>query len=460
MISSLTLVSFLFIAARGGIQTQSFNPNSGDIHFPTSLNALAQNTSFTLLYSLEHKKLEEKKYLGEDVVKSKCNIAQSFNGNSTCVYNLEKKKLNVVVIILESFSREYSGYLNGNDGYTPFLDSLMNEGMVFTDAWANGKKSIEGIPAVLSSVPGLVNEPLLNYGTYPNLKMNSMATYLKEMGYSTAFFHGGSDGTMNFDRYIKSSGFDSYFGKNEYPNPVDDDKVWGIFDEPFFQYFSTKLSEMRQPFLGAIFSLTSHHPFTIPEQYKEKFKVGKEPIEEVIQYTDYSLRQFFKTASQQPWYNNTLFVITADHTGPTTDEYYKTRTGMYRIPIVLFQPGNNLLKGRNDEVVQQIDILPTVLNMVGYEGKFISFGQSMFEKQNDRVAISSLGNIFQIVDGHFSLQFDGENPVELYDYIRDPFLKNNLVKEQPSVTLKLSEQIESYIQVFNSSVIHNTLSKR
>lgn len=460
LISTLLVVSFLFIAARGNISKQSLTPNSGNSHFSVSLNALAQNTSFTLLYSLKHKKLEEKKYLTDEKANQYCNIIQSFNGKPASIYNPEKKKLNVVVIILESFSREYSGFLNGNEGYMPFLDSLMQQGMVFTNGWANGKKSIEGIPAVLSSVPGLVNEPLLNYGSYPELKMNTIATYLKEMNYSTAFFHGGSNGTMNFDKYILNSGFDKYLGKNEYPNQNDDDKVWGIFDEPFFQYFNGKLNEMQQPFLGAIFSLTSHHPFTIPSKYNGKFKQGKEPIVEVIQYTDLSLRQFFKSASQQLWYSNTLFVITADHTGPTSDEFYKTRVGMYRIPIVLFQPGNNLLKGRNDEVVQQTDILPTVLNYVGYDKSFISFGHDMFSSEKERVTVISLGNIFQIMSDRYSLLYDGEKPVELYDYIRDPLLKNNLVNEQKQIAEKLTTQIEAYIQVFNSSIIHNTLSQR
>ena len=460
LISTLLVVSFLFIAARGNISKQSLTPNSGDSHFPVSLNALAQNTSFTLLYSLEHKKLEEKKYLTDEKAKQYCNIIQSFNGKPASIYNPEKKKLNVVVIILESFSREYSGFLNGNDGYMPFLDSLMQQGMVFTNGWANGKKSIEGIPAILSSVPGLVNEPLLNYGSYPDLKMNSIASYLKEDGYSTAFFHGGSNGTMNFDKYILNSGFDKYFGKNEYPNQADDDKVWGIFDEPFFQYFSNKLNEMPQPFLGAIFSLTSHHPFTIPSKYNGKFKQGNEPIEEVIQYTDLSLREFFKTASQQSWYNSTLFVITADHTGPTSDEFYKTRVGMYRIPIILFQPENNLLMGRNDEVVQQTDILPTVLNFVGYDKSFVSYGHDMFSNETERATVNSLGNIFQIMNDRYSLLYDGEKAVELYDYIRDPLLKNNLVNEQKQITEKLTNQIQAYIQVFNSSIIYNTLSKR
>lgn len=217
---------------------------------------------------------------------------------------------------------------------------------------------------------------------------------------------------------------------------------------------------MPQPFLGAIFSLTSHHPFTIPEKYQGKFKQGKEPIEEVIQYTDLSLREFFKTASQQSWYNNTLFVITADHTGPTSDEFYKSRVGMYRIPIILFQPGNNLLQGRNDEVVQQTDILPTVLNYIGYDKSFVSFGHDVFSNEKDRLTVNSLGNIFQIMNDRYSLLYDGEKPVELYDYIRDPLLKNNLVNEQKQITEKLTTQIEAYIQVFNSNIIHNTLSQR
>ncbi len=457
---SLLIVPFLLMAARGSIFSEALNPNSGDSHFRTSLNALAQNTSFTLLYSLEYKKLVEKKYLTNEEANRYCNIVQSFNGKSTSVFNPEKKKLNVVVLVLESFSKEYSGYLNGNDGCMPFFDSLMQKGMVFTNGWANGKKSIEGIPAVLSSVPCLINEPLLNYSSYPNLKMNSLATYLKEYGYSGSFFHGGANGTMNFRRYIMSAGFDNYYGKDEYGNSADDDNVWGIFDEPFFKFSINKMNKMKEPFLGAIFSLTSHHPFTIPEKYRGKFRKGKEPIEEVIQYTDYSLREFFKKASEYSWFNNTLFVITADHTGPTSDEFYKTRVGMYRIPIVLYQPGNNFLKGRNDELIDQTDLLPTILSYVGFKGDFVSFGQDVFSNGKDSFTVSSLGNIFQIIDGHYVLLHDGKKSLELYDYISDPLLGNNLVNERQQISKKMSTKLEAYIQVFNSNIIHNTLSNR
>ena len=456
-IFSLLAAAFLLIAARGGIQ--SINPESADAHLPVALDALAQNTSFTLLYSLKHKRIEEKNFFSQEELGKHFTTQQSFEGKPACVYNPQKKKLNVVVLIMESFSREYSGYLNGHDGFMPFLDSLMQQGMIFTNAWANGKKSIEGIPAVLSSIPGLINDPLLNYTGYPDLKMNSLASYLKQVGYSTAFYHGASNGSMNFDRYALASGFDSYFGKNEYPNLNDDDKVWGIFDEPFLQFTAGKLNKMPQPFLGAFFSLTSHHPFTIPSQYKGKFKQGNEPIEEVIQYTDYSLKKFFETVSKQEWFANTLFVITADHTGPTSDEYYKTRSGMYRIPILLFQPGNNLLRGRRDEVVQQTDILPTILDFLGYEKNFLAFGSSAFDVAEPRYAVNFLGGIYQITDGHYSLLHDGEHAIELYDLLRDPLMKKNIIDEAIDVRERLSKQLEAEIQVFNSSVIQNRLAQ-
>ena len=136
----------------------------------------------------------------------------------------EGEKPNVVLIIMESFSKEYSGYLNGNDGYMPFLDSLMQESLHFPNAFANAKKSLEALPAILASIPALMETPFVS-SPYSANKINSLPRQLKNSGYHTSFFHGGINGTMGFDD------------------------------------FARKLNTFPRPFFTCLFSLSSHHPY-------------------------------------------------------------------------------------------------------------------------------------------------------------------------------------------------------
>lgn len=449
----------VFFGARGGI-SEPLNPNKAEGDVPIALEPLAQNTTFTLMWSLfNQQELEETNYMPQSEQRKIYNARYHLKYDSAVSFlNPEKKKLNVCFIIIESFSKEYTGYFNKWSGFTPFLDSLMGQSVLFTNAFANGKKSIEGIPAVLSSLPGLINNPMIS-SVYQTNKMESVATYLKTMGYYSAFFHGGHNGTMNFDTYTEKVGFDNYFGYNEFPNPkTEDEETWGIFDETFLQFMAKKMNSFPEPFCSAVFTLSSHHPFAMPEKYEGKFPVGGQPINEVIAYTDYSLRKFFASASKMPWFNNTLFVITADHCGPPEHDEYKTKVGIYEVPIIFYLPGKNIKQSINT-LVQQTDILPTVLLTVGYEGKIFSFGKPMFETGNaKRYTVNFLGSIYQIIDERYNLLFDGMKAIELYDYRQDVFMKHNLIGEKPDVEARLTKQIEAEIQEFNSRVIYNQMT--
>ena len=163
-------------------------------------------------------------------------------------------KKNVFVIILESFSSEHIGALthqigNKNTDFTPFLDSLAEKSLVF-EGFANGKRSIEGIPAILASLPTWMTEDFIT-SQYSSNKFNSLASILKAEGYNTSFFHGGKNGTMGFDAFSKSAGFEFYYGKNEYPDQSDFDGSWGISDEPYLQYIAKTLNTTPEPFLGS-----------------------------------------------------------------------------------------------------------------------------------------------------------------------------------------------------------------
>ncbi|MFM7822819.1 MAG: LTA synthase family protein, partial [Bacteroidota bacterium] len=369
--------------------------------------------------------------------------------------NEQFRTMNVVVIILESFSAEYSTLLTGKKGYTPFLDSLMQQSLYFSHAYANAKKSIDGIPAVTSSIPALMPVSYIT-SPYSANRITSIAGLLVDEGSTSAFFHGGNNGTMGFDNFSRISGHQRYFGRSEYGSE-DYDGHWGVFDEPFYEFTVKECSNMKQPFAITFFSLSSHHPYSIPEKLQGRFPKGELPIHESIGYADYALRAFFEVASKQPWYNNTLFVLTADHTGPAEHPEFGTRNGVFKIPMVFFIPDGSL-KGESKRTVQQSDIMPSVLDYLGYKKKWMDFGASVFDSTSLGMAINSTGDLFQIIRNDTLLQFDGMQSVAVYSLSSDPLMKNNLIENTNSTKKELELLIKSYLIQYQAAMRSNNLT--
>lgn len=446
-------VAIFVIAARGGLQYKPLSVQEAASMTKQQCIPLVLNTPYTLIKNYSADPLPSELYMSTIQADQLFNPHQQMNPMDS----MDKK--NVVIIILESFSKQYIGAFNNGIGYTPFLDSLMKESLVYTRAYANGKRSIEGIPAVTSSMPSLMDEPFITSAWNTNY-ISSIASTLKPFGYSSAFFHGGNNGTMGFDSFCNLIGYDQYNGRKEYDGAKSDyDGNWGIFDEPFYQFMIRKMNKMQQPFLSTVFSLSSHHPYTIPAPYKNKFPKGTQEIHESIGYADYALGTFFKEASKQPWFKNTLFVITADHTGPASGSYYTTRQGIYEIPI-LFYESNPVLKGKSNIVAQQIDIFPTVLDYLHYNGKFSSFGQSLLANIPMRGAVNYMNNSWQLITANYSLLFDGNKTTGLYNLKNDSLLQNNLNVSLADTVRYYEPFLKAILQQYRQGLIHNTIVKK
>jgi phosphoglycerol transferase MdoB-like AlkP superfamily enzyme len=370
------------------------------------------------------------------------------------------RKLNVITIIMESMSKEYIGAINHTHRtYTPFLDSLISQSLVFDNAFSDGKKSVEGIPAVVAGLPSWMNTAFIT-SPYSDDNFTSIAELLGKQGYTTAFFHGGHNGSRGFDKFCEKGGFRYYYGMKEYNNNADYDGHWGIWDEQFFQYFARCLDTLHQPFYAAIFSISSHHPFSMPEKYKTRFvqKPGDIPIMKCIEYSDYSLKEFFRTVSQMPWFDSTLFVITGDHTGPSIDPYYSNRLGMYEIPVIYYMPHSNL-KGTSHTTTQHIDIMPSILDYLHYPLPYFSFGSSVLNSSSatQHYAINYLNDVYQIEKNPYCLQVVGDRAVGLYNYQKDSALKNNLVGKSMSVQDTLYRLLKAVEEDYNYLLIHNKM---
>lgn len=369
---------------------------------------------------------------------------------------------NVVVIILESFSKEFIGAFNKEKehgaykGYTPFLDSIIPLSRTFEYSFANGRKSIDGLPSVIGSIPSLGVPYFLS--PYSSNRINSLASLLRDKGYHTSFFHGAPNGSMGFQAFMNLAGVESYFGMSEYDNTADFDGMWGIWDEPFLQFYADKLNSFPQPFMSSFFSVSSHHPFKVPPAYESTFTGGPLDIHRCVQYTDYALQEFFTKVSAMPWYQNTLFVITADHTSSEIQfDEGRTAWGVYSVPVLFFAPDGSLAKHENT-IAQQIDIMPSVLGYLGYDKPYVAFGRNIFDERTVPFAFNYKDNAYQLFEGDYLLQFDGTRTVGLFNFRADKLLTENLHGKQPDVQHQMEQKIKAIIQQYNNRMIADKLT--
>ena len=368
---------------------------------------------------------------------------------------------NVVILIVESFGREYIGALNRDldggkyKGYTPFVDSLIARSITFSHSYCNGRKSIDGMPSILSSIPMFVEPFFLTPASMND--MTGLAGILGNEGYETAFFHGAENGSMGFQAFAQKTGFQHYYGRTEYEasqGKDDFDGTWAIWDEPFLQYFANEMSNMKQPFMTALFTASSHHPFAIPEQYKSKYPEDHLPIHKCIRYTDHAIEQFFNTAQKQPWFNNTIFVLTSDHTNQSDHAEYQTDLGGFCSPIIIYEPGRE--PQLQDKIAQQIDILPTVLGMLGYQKPYFGFGIDLLNTPSEETwAVNYLNGIYQYVKYGYVLQFDGSQAKAVYS-LDDRMMKHNL-KGKVDVQAKMERELKAVIQQYMERMTQDRL---
>lgn len=422
-------VYFIVIGIRGGFGAYTRPITLSNAlqytNHPNETN-IVLNTPFAIMRSTESESIPRLTYF--EAEKAASVMTPVHEGSHD---NFDAK--NVVVIIIESFSKEYIGYFNHDlesgtyQGYTPFLDSLLQHSVTYPLSLASGRKSIDAMPSVLSSIPMIISPYILT--PYSTNKVSSIADCLNRKGYETAFFHGAPNGSMGFQAYARSAGFGAYYGLDEYDCEGDFDGVWAIWDEPFLQFYARKMTEMKQPFMTAVFTASSHHPFQVPAEYEGVFPDGTIPIHKCVGYTDNALRKFFDFAKTQPWYENTLFVITADHTNQLTFPEYLNDKGIFEVPIVFFDPqmSDSLLNIVHNEPISQTDIMPSVLNYLHYDADYFAFGQDgLTQTKQHPYAINYNNGLYQIFTDSLLIQFDGSEVKAVYNFKQDRLLHDNI----------------------------------
>jgi len=459
----LSIVCFFVIiilmvgAIRGGDfkkSTRPINMVDANRHVNSSIQAgIVLNTPFCIIRTINKKSVKKIEYLSDEEV---IQLVKPIKQYDRKVH----EKPNVVLIIIESYGREYSGAFNPETkikdykSYTPFVDSLAQHSLIFTNAYANGYKSIHGMSSILSGIPSF--KDAFTSTPYANQKIESLVSVLENLGYHTSFFHGAENGSMGFLGYSNILGIDKYFGRNEYNNDTDFDGYWGIWDEPFLQFMKEKLDEEKEPFFSTVFTISSHEPYIIPEKYKETFPEGDIIMHKCVRYTDYALRRFFDEAKKEHWYNNTLFVLVADHANLIYYPEYRKALNINTIPILFYHPDGRY-NGINNLLAQQIDIYPTIVNMIGFNKPFRSWGRSLISDQEEPFVVRYSGYYYYFYDKYVCC-FDGEKLIGFYE-LSDKSMKNNLINENKEMMFLMEKRCKAFIQDYMNKIIDSKLSE-
>ena len=351
-----------------------------------------------------------------------------------------KKQKNVVLFILESFSKEHSKFYSpevykNHSGFTPFLDSLMQHSYVFTNAFSNGLKSIEALPSILASIPSFEKSFVLLPQSLSTI--NGLPYMLAQKGYTTSFFCGADKNSMGFEAIASQVGVEHFFTREDYEksNPVNKNTVeplWGVFDMPFYQFMADELATMPQPFFATVFNLTSHHPFVVPPDYQNKLPQGFTKVQQPVAYTDKALQKLFARIKNEPWYENTIFIFIADH--PSSErysDYAKTPKGNTAIFYFMYMPSHEL-QGTHTGITQQLDVMPTLLGLLGNTEPYFAFGRDVFnDTARMPMAVNYINQLYQSITDSATYYSDRNSLLMAYA-AADTLQKHNSVNQNPA----------------------------
>lgn len=435
---SVILLGLTFVGIRGGLQHKSINVQSAFVQGKNELGHLVLNSPYHFLRTLKNKPMKPLAlFKSDDEAKNIILNQRDFRDGI-----VGKPKSNVVLIILESFASEYM-----EEGYTPFLSELRAKSFYFSRHLANGRKSIEALPSLLCGLPSLLDEPI-SKSIYSGNKFSCFPKALKSAGYTNHFFHAGAKGTMGFESYTLANGFDRYFSRHDY-GEKDFDGTWGIFDGPYLQYVADRIGEMPEPFLAGVFTLSSHQPYTLPGEFRGKFPKGKLEIHPSIGYTDYALRKFFDRVQNEKWFNNTIFVITSDHSQKLETKRFSNLVGRYRVPLLIYIPGG---EGKEfQKVTQHSDIPKSVLD-------YLEIKSDELPATSVSVFSDDEGAAFNYTDG-LTYFMARKEVVTILDksYQQQSFTYDWDTGEMHQVESN-NPLLKAYLQYFMNGLINNNLS--
>ena len=484
----LAILALAVVAARGGLQKKVLQPMHAFESGNQELGLLTLNSTFTLLQSPLQPELEPLAFFESDeearaILKAPFGLRGGLNGEGGARVGAASMSSpgsrlagrptagaaapapgasqagpNVVLLILESFATEFWGAANGGKGYTPFLDTLVPRGIFLSNNFANGRRSIDALPSILLGVPSLAATSVAQ-SSYQGNQWKGLGHLLGDAGYHTSFFHGAPKGTMYFDAIAAMAGIAEFHPLERYPREGqerDFDGNWGLYDEPFLQHVADELGRQPTPFFSSVFTISTHQPYRVPPEYEDVLPEGELEIHQSVRYVDLAVQRFFERVQNEPWYDNTLFIITGDHTQPSRSLDHDTFLGRYMVPLLLFHPGMTLPGIDRERITQHVDLFPTILDVAGVEpGRIPAFGRSVFARVPGEAILRSNG-VHWLVRRDGVLQRDPAGEEHLFAYRRHRTEAVPVADAGDGTTSALALRLRAHLQHFSNSLIRNS----
>lgn len=445
----ITTPAILFVwilAARGGLQLRPIRSIDASNYVDANISPLVYSTPLNIMSTWDR----EGKFFKPNIMPLQ--QAEAKLGLMQPIADQVNNKKNIVVLVVESLSRDYTGFLNQSP-YTPFLDSLSKHSINFTHCFANGSKSIDMVPAIFAGLPNLMEEPYIMSTYNTNIIENAFLKH-KKVGYTSGFFHGSNNGTMGFKSFLKQTGIDHYFGINEYPSKDRDyDGNWGIWDEPYLKYVADCIDTMHKPCFNAVFTLSSHHPYAVPQQYEKELPFHPKTIHRAIAYTDLSLKHFFEYASKKSWFKETVFVITGDHTSHGLLEYFYCPSGRYEIPFLIYSDG--IVPQKIKKSVSQCDIMPTLSAAMGNQIHYAGLGRNGFDKNYEGYSMHYDKGLYYMIQYPYAMGMNENGEVKVFQTQIRNYPKPTKMAHNGQIYNQMKETLTAYLTVFTERLKSN-----
>lgn len=309
---------------------------------------------------------------------------------TTDPYNIERKiisgkaekKLNVVLISVESLSGSFMKHFGSTENITPYLDSLADKSMFFTNLYASGTRTVRGLEALTLSLPPVPGQSIIKRPD--NANMFTIGSVFQSKGYVTQFIYGGYSYFDNMQAFFSGNGYEVIDRNAIKPSDIHYQNIWGVADEDEFTLALNTLDKNYQQqklFFTHIMTVSNHRPFTYPDG-RIDIPSSTQSRSGAVKYTDYSINKFLKEAAVKPWFDSTIFVIVADHCAGSAGSVQLPVTG-YHIPLLIFSP-KNIAPILINDLTAQIDIAPTILGLLGFSYNSKFFGQDVLNTSKDK----------------------------------------------------------------------------
>ncbi|GHU62135.1 hypothetical protein FACS1894123_02560 [Bacteroidia bacterium] len=440
------MLGLCFVGIRGRLASKS-PIRIGTAYFCNNafLNQLGLNPNFVLLNTtLDAKKDKNKqlKLMSEDEairkVREYLNIVDT-EPDSPIARNVEpqqaEKKKNIVLILMESMAASHLEDSGKNN--LPFLQSLRQRSIYFSNFYSGGIHTFNGIYSTLFSYPALLNRHSFKSGEIQNYAC--LPAVLKENGYKTLYFSTHDDQFDNIGGYLAANQVEKIVAQKDYPEKEVLSNL-GVPDDFMFRFSMDILRNIagNSPFFATYLTASNHPPYIVPEYYHSE----KEKTEDrILEYTDWALSQFFEMAKKESWYENTIFILTGDH-GAATDFLYDVSLAYHHIPLFIFDPGNE--EGKIIENVGcQLDIFPTIMGMLGLQYRNNTFGIDLLH-ENRPYAFFSSDNSYECIDREWYYVHRNDRRESLYQLTDKE--GTDRITTYPAIADSMRQYVESMIQ--------------